>query len=87
MAPSPPGVRLRPATLVDARRLTELARVAYAHYVDLEPFTLQAMTHDVEQDLTFDERQDILDAMVETLTFVEVEPDEDADETDNGEDA
>jgi ribosomal protein S18 acetylase RimI-like enzyme len=34
MAPSPTGVRLRPATLVDARRLSELAQVAYAHYVD-----------------------------------------------------
>jgi hypothetical protein len=55
--------------------------VTYTYYVDLEPFALVATTHGIEaaDPPSFDERREILDAMMESLAFIEV-PDDETDE-------
>lgn len=96
---SDPGVEVISAeeTTVDGRTaiLAELEHTgeglypegwtSYAYHIDLDPFTLQAVTHDIEEagPPTYEERRDILDAMVDSLSFVDVAPDE-TDEADDG---
>lgn len=55
--------------------------VTYTYYVELEPFALVATTHGTEaaDPPSFEERREILDAMMESLEFVEVtDADDDA---------
>jgi hypothetical protein len=56
--------------------------VTYGYFVNIEPFTLTAITHDLEEaePPSYDERKEILDAMMASLTFIEAEPEEDDDE-------
>lgn len=62
--------------------------ISYAYYIDLDPFTLQAVTfdHDGAGPPAYEERRDILDAMVDSLTFVDVDVDDDATDGDDGAD-